>query len=699
MSDISGSSRAWFKEDVGSRLAERTALMAAIASTGVTFGRSLMPRTLTGQALATGLTGSVNYGLLVTSQSLLWAGVSTVASRFLPEQMDAASLAADRKQVRVAAYGTFAGAAAAAGPLASAIPQEPGESVARSATRAYLQRTKVVALVGLGATAVMDGTLTLAQDRGWSDQRRRATSVGLTLAAGTALATYSVHRQRRKQAAATGEPPPALEPRSVAAGVGTAVGLTFLGQGESAAAHQISRALPSQVPDSVGTALGHTVCLGALGVVAWRGAERLYGKLDAAGSSLETMYVEPPTSATVSGGPASALDWTTLSREGRRFAGTPLTQSEIASVMGGAQSDPVRVFVPLAAAPTPEERASLALAEMIALGAFDRSLMVVCSPTGTGYINYVMAESVEYLTGGDCAIVTVQYSLRPSFLSLDRVKVGRANMIALLTAIDTYLKGLPEDAHRPRLVVFGESLGAHTAQDTSLHEGAAGFTRRGIDRGLFIGTPDRSGWARQWRSDPIGTDPDGCVVEVDSFDQFEALPEERRRSSRFILVSHDEDPITKFGPELGLQRPPWLDPDRSKRPAKIPPEMDWKPLSTLFVTTADVVNSMTVVPGQFGAHGHDYREDLARFVSVAFDLPCTQEQLARMELALRRRELAIAESRLVADQAASARAAAEAALAKWGVAPGSADLLIDETFEAHGLLSAQQRVAEAENAV
>ena len=343
--------------------------------------------------------------------------------------------------------------------------------------------------------------------------------------------------------------------------------------------------------------------------------------------------------------------------------------------MGSATAAPVRVFVPLAAAESPDDRAALAVAEMDALGAFDRSLIVVCSPTGTGYINYVMAETVEFLTRGDCAIVTVQYSLRPSFLSLDRVKVGRANVIALLAALDLRLQQIPED-RRPRVVAFGESLGAHTAQDASLHEGVAGFTRRGVQRALFIGTPDESGWARQWRTDPLGTDPDEVVVEVDSYEAFEALPEPRRAGARIFLVSHDEDPITKFGPDLALQRPTWLDPDRGKRPAGIPPEMEWRPLTTFFVTIADVLNSMTVIPGQFGAEGHDYRADLARFVSSAFDLPCTAAELATAEAALRRRELTIAESRLVADQVASTRSAAESTLAKWGVESASADALI-----------------------
>jgi uncharacterized membrane protein len=671
------SNSSWFKSDVGTALAERTALMAAIASTGRTFGRGLMPRTLVGQSLATGLTGSVNYGLIVTSQSALWAGASVVAQRFLPDEPPegAPGFTAYRNQVRAAAYGTFAVSALAARPLQQLVEQRPGESVTRGVARGYLERLELISGIGLVTAGVLDAALTLAGAENMSQSRRRLLGTGLTLLTGTALATYQVHRDRQRLAIATGEPAPPLEPRSIVAGAGTALGLTALGRAESVTARGLASAVPDPVPRALASAVGHGVCLGVLGVGIWQGVERLYGNVEQAGAVVESFHQEAPVDAHVSGGPASSLEWSTLSREGRRFAALPLTTTEINDVMRSTVAPPVRVFVPLAAAETAEERAALAVAEMEALGAFDRSLVVVCSPTGTGYINYVMAETVEYLTRGDSAIVTVQYSLRPSFLSLDRVKVGRANVVALLAAIDQRLQQLPEE-RRPRLVLFGESLGAHTSQDASLHEGVAGFTRRGIDRALFIGTPDESGWARQWRADPAGADPNGVVVEVDSYEAFEALPEEQQQAARIFLISHDEDPITKFGPDLILERPPWLDPDRSKRPAGIPPEMEWRPLSTFFVTVADVLNSMTVVPGQFGADGHDYRSDLARFVMTAFDLPCTPEELARIEAALRRRELAIAESRLVADKVASTRAAAEAQLARWGVEGERADGLI-----------------------
>jgi hypothetical protein len=44
---------------------------------------------------------------------------------------------------------------------------------------------------------------------------------------------------------------------------------------------------------------------------------------------------------------------------------------------------------------------------------------------------------------------------------------------------------------------------------------------------------------------------------------------------------------------------------------------------------------MTVVPGVFEAKGHDYRADLARFVRAVYRLDATEEQMERVEEALR----------------------------------------------------------------
>jgi uncharacterized membrane protein len=282
-------------------------------------------------------------------------------------------------------------------------------------------------------------------------------------------------------------------------------------------------------------------------------------------------------------------------------------------------------------------------------------VLCVASPTGSGYVSNVAIETLEYLTRGDCATVALQYSLRPSYLSLDRVAMGREQNRALLHALDRRLRALPE-RHRPRLVGFGESLGAHTLQDAFLHEGVTGLHRAGMDRALFPGTPAESNWARQRRLDPQHTDPDGQVAEVASYQEWLALPAGDRAGRRYVLLSHHEDPITRFEPALAVQRPGWLSP-AGRRPPGVSPLTSWYPVTTFVLTLVDVKNSLNVTPGTFAAHGHDYRADLARMVSEAYGLPAGDQELLAIEHALRRREAAWAQRRLAAEQLRRAKQA------------------------------------------
>src|SRR5262249_58732853 len=111
---------------------------------------------------------------------------------------------------------------------------------------------------------------------------------------------------------------------------------------------------------------------------------------------------------------------------------------------------PVRVFAGLASAESMDVRVDLVMEDLARLGAFERSVLCVASPTGSGYVNYVAVETLEYLTRGDCATVALQYSLRPSFLSLDRVAMGRAQNRALLHALEWRPAG-PAGGRRPRV--------------------------------------------------------------------------------------------------------------------------------------------------------------------------------------------------------------------------------------------------------
>ena len=430
----------------------------------------------------------------------------------------------------------------------------------------------------------------------------------------------------------------------------------------------IRRAAPGAGP--IAGMVGHAAALGATVAGLACAVEYIERRAETGGSAIDAAYANPPDAVTVSGGPASGVAWPSLSREGVRFVNMALTRQEIADVTGAPLDHvqaPVRAFAGLESGQTVDVRVDLVMEDLARLGAFERSVLCVASPTGSGYVNYVAIETLEYLTRGDCATVALQYSLRPSFLSLDRVAMGREQNRALLHALEWRLRSLPE-GHRPRLVGFGESLGAHTLQDAFLHEGVSGLHRVGMDRVLFLGTPAESKWAKQWRLDPERTDPDNEVAEVASYREWLALTSEDRARRRYVLLSHHEDPITRFEPALAIQQPGWLGPVAA-RPPGVSPLACWYPLTTFVLTLVDVKNAMNVTPGRFAARGHDYRADLARMVSEAYGLPVGEEELLAIEHALRRREAAWAERRLVAEQLQRAKETVKRQTKGWGLAP------------------------------
>jgi uncharacterized membrane protein len=158
----------------------------------------------------------------------------------------------------------------------------------------------------------------------------------------------------------------------------------------------------------------------------------------------------------------------------------------------------------------------------------------------------------------------------------------------------------------------------------------------GIDRALWIGTPYGSKWMHQvTRGDRL--DVDGATVAVvNDHDQFRDLAERRGARPRYVLLSHDNDGVTKFGLDLLWCPPDWLGPSRPApepiplgSPRGIPPGMRWRPLTTFFQSLIDMKNAQTA--GGFGAFQHDYRADLPRFLSDVYGLPATEEQLVRIE--------------------------------------------------------------------
>ncbi len=668
----------------GDDTVERTAALALAATVGTSFGPGLLPRPGLDQALATGIVAAANHGMVITSQS----ACAALARKFVADD----GTPPGRVRSFAAQAAVSAGVAVAGAALERLVPPRPGEPVRRAALRTVGRRGFRVGLAGaaLAGVAAADAAV------GGRRPGLRVLAAGGGLLAGSAIAGWQIYRYHTGQEGDPARLAPAVDPltgqasgeettpeplplppvpRSLLLGVTVSVGLHGVALAEGLFSRGLAAGIRRVAPGAgpIAGLVGHTAALGVTVAGLGVAVEYLDRRAEAGGSAIDAAYTTPPDTGTVSGGPGSAVAWSSLSREGVRFVNLALTREEIADVTGAPVEQvkaPVRAFAGLASGPTVDVRVDLVMEDLGRLGAFERSVLCVASPTGSGYVNYVAAETLEYLTRGDCATVALQYSLRPSFLSLDRVAMGREQNRALLHALEWRLRALPE-GHRPRLVGFGESLGAHTMQDAFLHEGTSGLRRVGMDRALFLGTPAGSQWARQWRLDPEHTDPDGQVTEVASYAEWLALPADDRARRRYVLLSHHEDPITRFKPALLVQEPGWLGPVAS-RPPGISHLASWYPVTTFVLTLMDVKNAMSVTPGTFFARGHDYRADLARMVSEAYRLPVGDGELLAIERALRRREAAWAERRLVAEQLRRAKQAVQRQTRTRGLAPDAA---------------------------
>ena len=95
-------------------------------------------------------------------------------------------------------------------------------------------------------------------------------------------------------------------------------------------------------------------------------------------------------------------------------------------------------------------RAELAVEDLVRAGGFDRGYLMVATTTGRGWVDPASVDTFEYLTGGDTATVTMQYSYLPSWLSYlvdqDRARdAGRELFDAVYARTRSYLAHLKDD--------------------------------------------------------------------------------------------------------------------------------------------------------------------------------------------------------------------------------------------------------------
>ena len=638
---------------------QQVGLLAASAVVPTTFTRSLSERTWKDQGLITGLATGAHFLLTVVTQDVIDAAGESVGPVLpLPESWSA--------EQRAAAATLMLDVIAV--PVGLGVVQLIGFADQERQVRALARQAGWrFAMTGLSATLLAGGLAftRVVDDATGADGRIARLPVGIPIGVSTALAVEYA-RQRNTPPDEVGDITRANPLLGLAAGAGVVLALGGAAVGERRLARWVgsqgSRALSGS--EATWSRAVHLLALGGLAFGthelwkrAMRGIEAGTSKYDEA---LDESAPGVWTSPLVSGDPASLVDWSLMGREGRRHVTTfvrpePLTDRP-AEVKGVARVDlsirtvmqdepkaaPIVIFVGLDNAPTGTERVDLALAEMDRTDAWSRSLIMLISPTGTGYVNYVATAAAQYLTRGDIATVTLQYSKRPSPLSLGKIGDAKAqNRLLWLRILERVRLMAPKD--RPRVVLFGESLGAHTSQAAFVGWGTLGPEALGIDRALWIGTPEGS----HWRHEIVGRDrPDvdrSLVAIVNDYEQFCELTPEQRARIRFVLLSHDNDGVTKFGAGLLSQRPSWLGPDRpamqevpGRSPRGIPASMRWRPITTFFQSLVDMKNAQ--IPGAYRAWAHDYRPDLPEFIRDVYGLECTDEQMERIKAACEQRE-------------------------------------------------------------
>ena len=349
-------------------------------------------------------------------------------------------------------------------------------------------------------------------------------------------------------------------------------------------------------------------------------------RLEGGGRAIEPGFATPPELETVSGGPGSVVDFARVGREGARFLGSSVPPEVVERVTGSAMTMPgVRVFVGLDSAPTPEERVALALAELRRTGAYDRSTLLIGSPAGSGYANPTPVDILEILLHGDTAAVAVGYGLLPSFLSLDRVALAARTQSLLLEGIAAELASRER---RPRVLLYGESLGARV-QQAAIPGGSRDLDRLGVSAALWVGTP----------GGPESVAFHAATAEESiTIDRPEQIPDELPNPRpRVWFLEHDGDPVVRFEPTVAYRRPPWL--AAQPRGRNVPEGMLWTPGITWAQVMVDTLFATHITPGNFDSRGHDYRADLGGVVPAAFDLSVDQGTAERLEQALRELEV------------------------------------------------------------
>lgn len=391
---------------------------------------------------------------------------------------------------------------------------------------------------------------------------------------------------------------------------------------------QLNRVAPPRISAVVVVALLLALAIALLNGIVVRGAMSSLNRTFAAVNDETDPDFPAPTSPLRSGGPGSLASWESLGHQGRVFVSAGPSVEELTEFNGRPAVEPIRAYAGLHSADGIKATAALAAEELRRTGGLDRDVVAVATTTGTGWINEAEAAALEYMYNGNTAIVSMQYSFLPSWLSflVDKENARQAGQ-ALFEAIDAMIREMPE-AQRPKLVVFGESLGSFGGEAPFL---ALNNLIARTDGALFSGpTFNNTIWTDLTRNRDKDSPEWLPVFDKGENVRFVARPDNLGRPDdlwgepRVVYLQHASDPIAWWSPDLLFEEPDWL---REPRGYDLSGRMQWIPVVTFLQVSADMAVAVDVPDG----HGHVYIKDVANGWAAVLQPPgWTAEKTERL---------------------------------------------------------------------
>lgn len=406
------------------------------------------------------------------------------------------------------------------------------------------------------------------------------------------------------------------------------------------AARTVSSRLSGHLPHKIAIMAGVLAALALFNFIGsevivdqgFKAFDKTYARIDATISD----NTVAPTDPLKIGSPASLLDWNTLGAQGRDFISASPDAAQISAITDRPALEPLRVYVGMGSSDDFTARARLALDEAIRIGAFERKVLVLATPTGTGWMDPSAHFPLETLLDGDVATIGVQYSYLPSWLSLLAVpEYGSESARAVFLAFHDYWQALPAD-NRPQLYLFGLSLGAMNTDLSYDYYDIVDAPPNGVfmagppfaSRSWKQITHDRDTGSPAW----LPTFRDGKVVR---FMSQKGAPDHQTQwaDSRILYLQYASDGIVFFSPSLIWQRPQWLDQPHGP---DVSPELRWFPVVTFLQVGFDLLTATSTPRG----HGHVYDGgDYMEGWNAVLKTERSQDELARLRTAMKAQEL------------------------------------------------------------